>query len=173
MYFDNIAQLLAAYPNYASVPTNTEFHIGGRWQTGDGGGGTFVWVPASQYISTPPLNGDGGIDFRCANDLSASFGYFKRVFSGPINVRWFGAILGAKVAGVPITDVTQYVHAARDSNAFTHNGTLYFPQGIYPGAFEFEFISIDGRNEFNIIGDGHGTVLKSNGTFYPLSWWRQ
>ncbi|HYD22999.1 MAG TPA: hypothetical protein VEB40_16060, partial [Flavipsychrobacter sp.] len=75
-----------------------------------------------------------------------------------------------------IYDVTLYVHRARDSKAFADNGTLYFPKGVYPGSFvishqyreDFDpmlgkLVRTSLRNEINIIGDGWGTVLKSNG----------
>jgi len=138
------------------VPLNTEFIVGGFYSPGDGGGGTFIWVTPLPSGFVP----DGGITFNSIT-LQSSPGYFKRLYSGPINVRWFGA------KGDGVTDDTAAVHAARDSKEFANNGTLYFPKGVYPGAFDFTskygsptFI----RNEINLIGDGEGSVLKSNGT---------
>src|SRR5690606_38593892 len=115
---------------------------------GDGGGGTFVWVPTSV---SPLLNDDEGIAIRL--DPGSTFdnqGYFNRLYSGPINVRWFGAIVGATDPNPPIdpatlfpytqpiADVTPYVHRARDyaeGGTKYGAGTVYFPKGIYPGAF--------------------------------------
>lgn len=58
-------------------------------------------------------------------------------------------------------------YKARDSKAFANNGTLYFPKGEYPGAFVFDFKS-GVRNEINITGDGHGSVLITNGSDKPV-----
>ncbi|MBS1645520.1 MAG: hypothetical protein JST36_10825, partial [Bacteroidetes bacterium] len=112
MYFETIALLTAQNP----VPLNTEFIVGGFAAPGDGGGGTFIWIDTGAPIPNP----DGGITFN-ADDSVANPGYFQRIFSGPINVRWFGA------TGDGISDDTAAVHAARDSEAFANNGTLYFP----------------------------------------------
>ena len=87
----------------------TEYIVGGFYTPGDGGGGIFVWIPTA--ITTP----DGGITINNANNTT---GHFKRLYSGHINVRWFGA------KGDGTTDDTAAVHAARDS---AKNGTIYFP----------------------------------------------
>lgn len=152
MYFATIALLRAQ----TLIPTNTEFIVGGHSLAGDGGGGTFIWVTTAP---PPTLPDDDGI---IIHPPSAINGYFMRLFSGPINVRWFGA------KGNGVTDDTAAVHAARDSAAFANNGTLYFPVGIYRGAFIFDRRSgpIGLLNEINIKGDGHGSVLRSNGTEY-------
>lgn len=78
-------------------------------------------------------------------------------------MRWFGA------TGNGTTDDTTAVQAAFESSKFSNNGTLYFPLGKYLGAFVFDFL-YDApsetiiRNEINITGDGHGSVLLCNGT---------
>lgn len=158
-----------------SLPTPMEeFLVSGHFTSGDGGGGIFTWVDIT--VSPPMMPDDGGIVI--VSPALASLGYFKRIYSGPINVRWFGAILGETdpnppidpFTGLPlvqpIADVTVYVHRARDSKAFADNGTLYFPNGVYPGAFEFTCIWGSPnylRNEINLIGDGEGSILTSNG----------
>src|SRR5690606_10299692 len=94
-------------------------------------------------------------------------GYFQRQYSGPINVRWFGAIKDATDPNPPsgypnaIFDVTPYVHRARDSRHFANNGTIYFPKGVYCGLFDFTYVNSN-RNEYNIVGDGQGTVSRTN-----------
>jgi len=171
MYLDKIVDLR----NLTSLSSGKDYVVAGYFKPGDGGEGTFVWID-----DTAPPADDGGIIIRNTQTISPlPSGYFKRIYSGPINVRWFGAIMGAtdpnppidphtgSAYTQPIADVTPYVHAARDSKEFANNGTLYFPKGVYPGAFDFTskygsptFI----RNEINLIGDGEGSVLKSNGT---------
>lgn len=125
--------------------------VAGYYAAGDGGGGDFVYDAAST------LAPDGGMVFN-----SIGPGKWIRIYSGPINVRWFGAIISSASG---LTDVTAQVHAARD---FASNGgTVYFPQAKdnsgnivpYVGAFEF----LLGNTPINIIGDGDGSILKSAG----------
>lgn len=124
-----------------------EYIIAGYFTSGDGGGGTFTWVVPPTGVSVPI--DDKGIIIR---NLNNSSGYFKRLYSGPINVRWFGA------KGDGIADDTVAVHAARDSEFTKNGGTLYFPKGKYRGVFTISS-SVD---EVNIIGDGDGSILCSN-----------
>lgn len=169
MYLSDIYALRAIS---SLPPTMEEFIVAGYYKSGDGGGGVFTWVPNT----TPPAD-DHGIIIRGSGGLNSQ-GYFKRIYSGPINVRWFGAILEATdpnppidpftgfPLAQPIADVTVYVHRARDSKDFADNGSLYFPKGVYPGAFEFTSlyaIPTYIRNEVNLIGDGEGSILTSNG----------
>jgi hypothetical protein len=144
---------------------------------GDGGGGIFVWI---NVPSGPMPADDRGIIVHNANN---TLGYFKRVYSGPINVRWYGAIMGATdpyppdIPGTsppvpypqPIADVTPYVHRARDS-AYATNGSIYFPADFNPNTgvirpYVGAFVFPASKGEINILGDGQGTVLKSNGTW--------
>lgn len=165
MYFDTINQLRN---QPTPIPLNTEFIVSGYDTPGDGGEGTFIWVSVPPPASLPYPD-DDGIIILSPNDSS---GYFKRVFSGPINVRWFGA------KGDDSVDDTGAVNKARFSREFADNGTLYFPKGTYRGEFVFDFVTfpqppfpqdpIPPLNEINVIGDGHGTILKSNGTGKPV-----
>jgi hypothetical protein len=150
MYFANIAAMLA---QLGPISTTTEFTVGGFYDRGDGGGGTFIWVPIPGGLPE-----DFGIIFYSTFDPN---GYFQRIFSGPVNVRWFGAIYDPAFPLVR-PDLSGYIAAARASEAFANNGTLYFPKGTYPGSFDFTYGG-SLKNEFNIIGDGEGTILKSSG----------
>ncbi|HYD21317.1 MAG TPA: hypothetical protein VEB40_07585 [Flavipsychrobacter sp.] len=138
MYFASIASLVAQpFP----IPS-TEFIVGGFYKPGDGGGGTFMWYEPPLGTTWPAQ--DLGIIFYSPND---SDGYFQRIYSGPVNVRWFGAIYDEDAGRI---DLTHYVHAARNSEAFANDGTIYFPKGVYPGAFEFTHQGPE-RSEINIL----------------------
>jgi hypothetical protein len=76
MYVDNIVTVMKGLIN---PPTGEEIIAAGYNTLGDGGGGTFIWVPG-----TP--TDDGGINIK----NNAATGHFKRLFSGTINARWFG-----------------------------------------------------------------------------------
>ena len=99
MYFDTISNLKNGFAS--SIPANGEYVVSGYYYPGDGGGGTFVWVPVS--TQTPLLGDDGGIVIRTdSSSPGINSGYFKRIYSGPINVRWFGAIMGGYDPNPPI-----------------------------------------------------------------------
>jgi hypothetical protein len=172
MFVTDIAsQLSSAFPGPFS--TTTEYVVGGHYSPGDGGGGVFVWIVPG---TAPFPAADGGIIIHNPNNTN---GYFKRIFSGPVNVRWFGAIMGA-TDPLPtphtITDVTTYVETARDS-PFTLNGTIYFPEDkvltpsgwlIQPYKGSFSFPGSQGRGDITILGDGPGTVLQPNANNDPI-----
>ena len=136
--------------------TTTEYIVAGFFVPGDGGGGTFIWIEPS--VGTPWPAEDRGIILYNTNNTN---GYFKRIYSGPINVRWFGA------KGDGVTDDTTAVDAARDSN-FIKDGTIYFPESSagaitgYVGAFNMRNYNI------NILGDGVGSVLKAKNSGGPV-----
>lgn len=65
----------------------------GFYSSGDGGGGLFAWVPGA-------ATSDGGTVFAVGS------GAWRRIYSGPVNVRWFGA------KGDGVQDDTQSIRAA-------------------------------------------------------------
>ncbi|MBS1590383.1 MAG: hypothetical protein JST52_12300, partial [Bacteroidetes bacterium] len=143
MYFDTINDLRIAFSSITIAPSNGEYIIAGYFHPGDGGGGTFIWVPVTPI--TPLLSNDGGIVIRTpSGSKGENQGYFKRIYSGSINVRWFGAIMGAtdpnppidphtgSAYTQPIADVTPYFQRAADSPA-AEEGTIYIPAGEYYG----------------------------------------
>jgi hypothetical protein len=144
MYLLNFAALTSI-----STPSITdEYVISGYYSFGDGGGGNFVWKTIAP-LAILPYN-DKGIIFH--HDTLTN-GYFLRSFRGVVNINWFGAL------GDDSIDVTSIVQHAILS-PYIMNGTVYFPKGTYVGAFEF----LHTTGEINLIGDGQGTVLKSNGS---------
>ncbi len=100
-----------------------------------------MWVPIS--VSSLLPDNDGTI-IRTSNSSNPLYnqGYFLRQFSGPINVKWFGA------KGDGTTDDTATVQAAINAAV---KGTVYFPTGTYIGNFA--------AKHCNIIGDGYDSIL--------------
>lgn len=83
----------------------------------DGGGGLFVWN------STSTVADNGGTIIA---PTGVSTGRWYRIFSGAINVRWFGAV------GDGVTDDTAAVQAAFTyCNAITLAPCVYVPAGNY------------------------------------------
>jgi hypothetical protein len=75
MYYNTVSAMLGAPTPIA----NEEIIVAGYHSAGDGGGGTFIWVPG-------PLTDDGGIHLQ----NTAATGHYLRLFSGTVNARWFG-----------------------------------------------------------------------------------
>ncbi len=133
---------------------------------GDGGGGFFAWYGGAV---SPSLN-DEGITFVCTlttDGGSTVVGYWKRVFSGPINVRWFASL----VSGTDWSPAIQRaVDAAKPVQEGPYNqyrsGHVYIPQGVYTVK---KAVVIDGGGSSlylgqEISGDG---PLKTVLHFYP------
>jgi hypothetical protein len=128
----------------------------GYYVAGDGGGGVFHWAPSDV---TPE---DGGVVID--DDLHT--GRWKRVFDGPVSVRWFGA------RGDGATPDTQAIQAAIDFVAFspapyTGGNTVVVPPGKYllEAALGTAALVIK-KNNVCLIGTGgppHGAQLNLRG----------
>ena len=108
--FENLAELRASAPSVSGVIG----YIQGHTTSGDGGGGRFQWV------SDDSRDDDGGVIIKPTATLGN--GRWVRQFTGPVNVKWFGA------TGDNSTDDYAAIRAAIDSS-FGHS--IYFPQGKY------------------------------------------
>lgn len=110
---------------------------------GDGGGGEFVWYLGSTTTA------NGGTVF------GAGTGRWKRVYSGALNVRWFG------VTGNGTTNDTTAIVSVLA--AIPSGGALYFPAGTYlvqrgNGSLLADTIVAD---SVTIFGDGAASVITS------------
>lgn len=112
---------------------------------------------AASYAASP--DGTSGMFYMDGGDLSsadnggtiivdASGRRWKRVYSGPVNVRWFGA------AGDGSTDDTTAMQAAHNTGA-----VVYYPATA--SHYKFTILSIA---QGGIIGQGPTTLLKSSDT---------
>ncbi len=89
-------------------------------KAGDGGGGVFVWVPT--VVTDGGVIGDdsGTIIVPCLNSTCKATGYWRRICSGPFNVKWFGAV------GDGLADDTSALQ-----NAINANAEVYLPAGTF------------------------------------------
>lgn len=85
----------------------------GRTSAGDGGGGTWAWDPTSTDSD------DGALSVAVTG---VTTGRWKRQYTGPIDVRWFGAV------GDGVTDDTAAITSAIQQ---AENGEVYIPPGTY------------------------------------------
>lgn len=147
--FDNIAQL-KLNSNIGRVD------VLGYYTKGDGGGGTFYWDSAS-------TEADNGGTIIQATGITT--GRWKRVYSGAVNVKWFGA--KSDWNGTTGTDNTTIFAAAVAYLNSINGGELLIPSGKYKGKLIIKHSNIKVKGYGAEIGYMTGTTLRvqaTNGT---------
>ncbi len=115
--------------------------VSGYWAPGDGGGGIFTWIDGevSSYRS------DGGTIFV----MRQWGGYWKRIFSGAVNAKWFGA------KGDGVTNDQDAIQAALDaSHRWSKSGSEVF---VPAGTYIHQYLLI---NDNQTLRGARGTVFK-------------
>jgi hypothetical protein len=112
--------------------------IGGYYADGDGGGGDFYWDAVSVEAD------NGGTILQVTGTTT---GRWKRIYSGSINVKWFGA------KGDGIVDDTTAIQ-----NTINLNTTTYFPDGTFKITSN---ITIGSANR-KIYGNGNKSIIYPN-----------
>ena len=120
----------------------------GYYEKGDGGGGLFYWD------STSTETDNGGTIIQ-ANGVTT--GRWKRVYSGAVNVKWFGA------KSNNIGDNSSQIQKTIDYVASTGGSSVYFPSGFY--RIEKSLILDTGiyGNGISIFGDGRNSQINQVG----------
>lgn len=140
-----------------SGSTADKLEVLGYYEKGDGGGGLFYWDSASTETE------NGGTIIQATGITT---GRWKRVFSGFINVKWFG--VKGDFNGTTGTDDTANIQNAINS---LNNVDLYFPRGLY---LINPSISIILKEGINIIGEGRlntqFVLSKTGGTAFKREW---
>lgn len=121
---------IAALKTTAGTPGQS-LSLEGYYAAADGGGGLFAWDAAS--TATPD-------DALVVQVTGVTTGRWRRLYSGPLNVRWFGAKGDTDNSGTG-TDDTTAVQKAYDSLPYSQGfpvirqqrigGAIYFPPGRY------------------------------------------
>lgn len=111
---------------------------------GDGGGGTFYWDSASTDTD------NGGTIIQ---GIGITTGRWERLYSGAVNVRWFGA------QGDDSTDDTSALQAVIDFQP----RIIFIPAGTYQGNWTLPTSATS-----QIVGEGVGSVLKARTTSNPI-----
>jgi Pectate lyase superfamily protein len=138
-----------------TVLSGTTFSIAAEWNA--------AWISGGTV-------GDGGT----AIPSSASNGRWRRIYSGALNVRWFGAI------GNGIADDTNAIQGALSflgvyredlpSQLITGGGSLFIPTGTY--SITSSLIVPQGGSNSNIVIEGSGqdaVLIKPAGYFPAIS----
>lgn len=135
-YVNSLELLRALDPT--SFPDGYMAQVAGYAEPGDGGGGIF------QYIVTATADDNDGTIV----EPTTGIGRWYRVYSGPVNVKWFGA------TGDGATDDTNQIQAAIDFiESLATGGQVFLPAGTYYITLALE---ISGLVGFHMFGEGWG-----------------
>jgi hypothetical protein len=121
--------------------------VKGKTAAYDGWGGIFVWMVGSSTTA------DDAIVVQCTSGTS---GRYKRLFSGPVDARWFGAV------GDNTNNDTSALQAAIDYVGSTNPGgpELFIPSGTYKITSSLTLNS----HYYKIRGSGQWqTIINYNG----------
>ncbi len=111
-------------------------HLKGFTTPGDGGEGTFRW-------STGTAVDNGGTIFNKNGFGNSAAGYWKRIFSGARDVRWYGAVLDGLT-----DDHTSFTRAIADANG---DGSVLVP-GTAALYSQLDFTSVSFVHLFGLPG---------------------
>jgi hypothetical protein len=120
---------------------------------GDGGGGVFYWDYTSRETA------DGGTIFQVSPvntvcKLPITTGRWIRIYSGPLNVKWFGA------TGNGTTDDTSAIQNTFNAAAAT-GSSVFFPHSSYKvtAPIQVLFYGTSLNLHGHILGEGEATQL--------------
>jgi hypothetical protein len=130
--------------------------VGGQGAPGDGGGGIFYWDTSLS------VGDDNGTIIVPTGSMT---GRWRRVYSGVVNVQWFGAKASGSTADAAANATA--VQGAMGVIANKKGGTLYFPAG--PGEYYLnQPIVVSANYSITIVGDGWYT--NNTSTFGSSNW---
>ena len=112
----NVSEIVDAIDDLKVLNGGNTVEVLGYYTKGDGGGGLFYWDSTS-------TEADNGGTIIQATGITT--GRWKRVFSGAVNVKWFGA------KGDGITDDRSYFQNALSYLRSTNGGTINITNGKY------------------------------------------
>jgi hypothetical protein len=128
-----------------SPAVNSSVNVLGYYARGDGGGGTFYWD------ATSTATDNGGTIIKAA----PTTGRWIRVYSGAVNVLWFGAIRYGghpeAIAGVGCSAIIQSIITLLTGGPDLSGGTIYFPTGVY--GIDATITLASGQNSVKFVGD--------------------
>ena len=104
---EDVAELKTVMPGSAQY-----VQLAAHTKPGDGGDGLFRWTSGKATANNGTIIGS----------TVASGGHWRRIYSGPVNVRWFGA----RGDGTEVS--TEIQHAI---NTVAGGGTVLIPAGSY------------------------------------------
>jgi hypothetical protein len=128
-------------------------HVGGFWSLADAGGGSFYWD------ATSTTTDDGGTIIRPTLIAAPDPGRWLRIYSGPLQVDWFGAVGDANTGNNTTgTDDTAAIQTACTVAAATAQRLVFSPKKVYKCASFLDLTSLQG-----LVLDGLGGFRFTNG----------
>jgi Pectate lyase superfamily protein len=152
-----MVQTIAALYSYSVSPTppaegDTQLVLG-YFSKVDGGGGAFYWDSSST------AEDNGGTVILPTGHAGA--GRWKRLYSGSINVQWFGALPYAIASAAANPGIQKAIAAATSG---TLPGDVYIPKGDYRITYPIIVPRLDQFRGLTIRGDGPTiTILSGQG----------
>lgn len=125
--------------------------VEGYLTKGDGGGGVFYWDSTS-------VVDDGGTIIVSGQNLGSSTpgSAWRRLYSGPLNVQWFGAIPQTFIDCQPA--IQRAIAASMSTMISPHTNTIYFPAGEYRIETTIEIPRSELR-PITLRGEGRGVSI--------------
>jgi hypothetical protein len=121
-WIDTVVELKSIIGSGGASNSRPAAIVGGYWAIGDGGGGMFYWDTSSS-------SGDNGVTPTQPGTIivptGSTSGRWVRIYSGPIDVRWFGA----RGQGTDVDDAPAINKAI--SVAGASRAAVFIPRGIY------------------------------------------
>ena len=113
---------IAALKALISHANNDQVQVAGYYSPGDGGGGIFY------YDASSSATDNGGTVIA----PTAGAGRWKRIYSGAVNVKWFGA-KGGDGAADDTTAIQNTINSISNTSSLGRAGgsRIYFPDGDY------------------------------------------
>jgi hypothetical protein len=120
----------------------------GFYATDDGGGGVFYW----QSEMSPQDDGGTRIAVSGSACGTSDAGVWVRVYSGPLDVRWFGARAGSTAyAADNDAAIAAALAVATSDSGKIDAGRIFFPQGAW---YISETINIHHEDSVILLGPG-------------------
>ncbi len=139
LYVENYDDLRALDPT--EYPAGYVANVGGYDSVNDGGGGAFVYVP------TGTTSDNDGTVLAPSNNT----GRWYRVYTGAVNVKWFGAV------GDGSTDDYQAMqNAITYMESLALGGAIFVPSGEYNIEDTLDF---SGDKPIYFFGEGQGSTI--------------
>jgi hypothetical protein len=119
----------------------------GSVNANDGGGGIFFWSTGTD---------DGGTFIVPNGSIGSQGAGWQRVFSGPLNIAWFGAVRLNREMQVPIQNAINRAAQFSGPQPFTVPGAIYIPRGEYQIGASLIIPNLGYGSGLSIRGDGPG-----------------
>ena len=132
--------------NFGDAADNLAVNVLGYYSEGDGGGGTFFW-------DTSSTDADNGGTIIQATGVTT--GRWKRVYSGAVNVKWFGAksdgFAVSPFDNQPVFDTVFNLALSLEVTAYIPEGNFYVSNNVNMSAVTFNGKTLKIKSEDGTI----------------------